>query len=130
VVVPALGEVIRLLVVDDDARVRVALRRTIAIEADLVIVAEAADALSASARARSLDPYVALVDVILPDEPTGLRLVSALSQPAGCAVVAMSVRSGIRRAALAAGAFAFVEKDGDVDAILSAVRAAAVSRRA
>jgi len=38
--------------------------------------------------------------------------------------VAMSVRDGLRDASLAAGAVAFVEKGGDIDAILDAVRAA------
>jgi DNA-binding NarL/FixJ family response regulator len=51
--------------------------------------------------------------------------VRSLAQRPGCAVVAMSVHSGLRRAALAAGAVAFVEKAGDIDAVLVAVRAAA-----
>jgi DNA-binding NtrC family response regulator len=67
---------------------------------------------------------VALVDVLLPDDTTGLALVHRLSRRPGCAVVAMSVRSGARGAALAAGAVAFVEKGGDIDALLFAVRAA------
>jgi DNA-binding NarL/FixJ family response regulator len=116
---------IRLLVVDDDARVRAAIGRTIALEEDLVVVADAADATSALALANCTDPSVALVDVLLPDERTGLDLVRRLTSRPGCAVVAMSVRGGIRHAALAAGAVSFVEKGSDIDAILSAVRAAA-----
>jgi DNA-binding NtrC family response regulator len=64
---------------------------------------------------------VALVDVLLPDDVTGLALVRSLQRP-GCEVVAMSVRSGLRAAARAAGAVAFVEKGSDIDAILQAVR--------
>jgi DNA-binding NarL/FixJ family response regulator len=115
---------IRLLVVDDDLRVRAAIGQTIALESDLVIVAEAADATTARALADRTDPSVALVDVLLPDEVTGLALVTSLNQRPGCAVVAMSVRGGVRASALAAGAAGFVEKGGDIDALLAAVRAA------
>jgi len=116
---------IRLLVVDDDARVRAAIGQTIAGEADLVMVADASDAPTALVLAEGTNPSVALVDVLLPDDTTGLALVRALGQSPGCAVVAMSIRGGLRLAVLAAGAVAFVEKGSDVDAILDAVRAAA-----
>jgi DNA-binding NarL/FixJ family response regulator len=119
----------RVLVVDDDARVRAAIGQTIALEPDLVMVADASDAPAALAWAGRTSPSVALVDVLIPDEATGMSLVRALGQRPGCAVVAMSVRSGLRPAALAAGAVAFVEKGGDIDAILGAVRAAAQARR-
>ena len=116
---------VRLLVVDDDPRVRQAIAPTIALEPDLVIVAAAADAMTAVTLAEGTHPSVALVDVLLPDEATGLALVSGLARRPGCAVVAMSVRGGLRHAALAAGAIAFVEKSADIDALLDAVRAAA-----
>jgi two-component system response regulator DesR len=115
---------IRLLVADDDARVRAAIGQTISLEAGLVVVAAAADAAAALASAERTGPSVALVDVLIPDQLTGLALVRSLAQRSRCAVVAMSVRGGLRQAALAAGAVAFAEKD-DIDAILDAVRAAA-----
>jgi DNA-binding NarL/FixJ family response regulator len=118
---------IRLLVADDDARVRTAIGQTIALEAGLVMVAAAADAAATLALAERTGPSVALVDVLIPDEATGLALVRSLGQRPGCAVVAMSVRGGLGQAALAAGAVAFVEKD-DIDAVLDAVRAAAPPR--
>ena len=104
-------------------------------EADLALVADAADATAALALALALapaertGPLVALVDLLIPDAATGLALVHDLCQQPGCAVVAMSVRGGMRRAALAAGAVAFVEKGSDIDAILAAIRAAASARR-
>jgi DNA-binding NtrC family response regulator len=116
---------IRLLVVENDVRVRAAIVQTIALEPDLVIVAEADDARTALTLAERTNPSVALVDVLLPDDVTGLALVRALKQRPDCAVVAMSVRGGLRAAALAAGAVAFVEKESDIDAILNTVRAAA-----
>jgi chemotaxis response regulator CheB len=83
---------IRLLVVDDDPRMRQAIAPTIALEPDLVIVAEAADAMTALAFAEGTAPSVALVDVLLPDELAGLALARSLARRPGCAVVAMSVR--------------------------------------
>jgi len=70
---------IRLLVVDDDPRVRQALAPTIALEPDLVIVAAAADAMTALEFAEGTAPSVALVDVLLPDELAGLALVRSLA---------------------------------------------------
>jgi DNA-binding NtrC family response regulator len=120
---------VRVLVVDDDCRVRTAIGQTIALEGDLVMVAEAADATTALALAERAGPAVALVDLLLPEDTTGLGLVASLARRPGWAVVAMSVRSSLRAAARAAGAVAFVEKGGDIDAILNAVRAAAPPHR-
>jgi DNA-binding NarL/FixJ family response regulator len=118
---------VRLLVVDDDARVRSALVQTIAFEADLVMAGDAADAPAALALAQSARPSVALVDLLLPDAATGLALVRrlALARRFGCPVVAMSMHGGLRQSALAAGALAFVEKSSDIEAILNTVRLAA-----
>jgi DNA-binding NarL/FixJ family response regulator len=115
---------IRLLVVDDDARVRAAIGRTIMLEAGLVLVAAARDAASALAIAAVSDPAVALLDVLLPDETSGLDLIRSLARSPRCTVVAMSVRGAARAGALDAGAVAFVEK-GDVDALLTQIRSAA-----
>ena len=82
----------RVLVVDDDPRVRQAIALTIALEPDLVIVAEAADATTALALADGADPSVALVDLLVPEDVTGLALVRSLSERPHCAVVAMSIR--------------------------------------
>jgi DNA-binding NtrC family response regulator len=115
---------VRVLVVDDDVRVRSALVETFAIESDLVVIGEAATAGTAITLAKGADPCVAVVDTLLPDATTGLALVRHLAERPGWAVVAMSVGGGLRPAALAAGAAAFVEKDGDIDALLHAVRTA------
>jgi DNA-binding NarL/FixJ family response regulator len=114
---------IRMVLADDDARVRAAIIATVALEADLALVAAAA-APAALALAESTDPTVALVDLMLPDATAGLALVAALSQRPGCAVIAMSVQGGLE-----AGAVAFAEKANGIDAILAAVRAAASPQR-
>jgi DNA-binding NarL/FixJ family response regulator len=121
---PEGGALIRVLVVDDDARVRTALRETFALENDMSLVGDAHDAAAALAMAAATDPDVALVDVLLPDDGTGLALVGALSRRPGCGVVAMSVRSALREGALTAGAVAFVEKGDDIDVLLDSVRRA------
>jgi DNA-binding NarL/FixJ family response regulator len=122
---PAPTGLITVLVVDDDPRVRAAIRETIALETDLLLAGEAADAVTALAVASAVEPRVALVDVLLPDVESGLELVQRLSAQPWCSVIAMSVRSATRHVALAAGAIAFVEKSDDIEALLSAVRTAA-----
>jgi len=86
-------------------------------------MADAADAAQALALAERTRPSVALVDLLLPDSGTGLGLVRSLSRGSVCAVVTMSERGGLREPSLAAGAFAHIDKSGDIDAILNAVRA-------
>lgn len=115
---------IRVLVVDADPRVRTAILETLALEADMVMVAGTANVVDAVAVAEDGDVSVALVDLLIPDQVAGLGLVRSLRLK-GCSVVAMSVRSGLGDAALTAGAAGFVEKSGDIEAVLSAVRAAA-----
>ena len=123
-----LDRLIRVVVIDDDARVRAAIGKTLALEVDLAMVGDAASADAAVALVERTYPAVALVDVLLPDDIIGLELIKSLSQRPGCAVVALSVRTGLRHAALGAGAHSFVEKGSDIDLLLGAVRAAAGSR--
>jgi DNA-binding NarL/FixJ family response regulator len=115
---------IRVLVVDHDPRVRTAIGQTIDREVDLLLVAEAEDAAAALLTAERAGSLVALVDVALPDSTTGLALVHTLAHRSGCAVVAMSIDGSQRASAMAEGAVQYVEKDGDIDAILAAVRSA------
>lgn len=122
------GATIRVLVVDDDARVRAGLAQIIASEPDLSVAATADTAAGALSCVETSRPSVALVDLILPDTSTGLSLVRSLAQRPGCPVVAISVWSGLRGAALGSGAVVFVEK-GDVEAVLFALRTAARRHR-
>jgi two-component system response regulator EvgA len=115
---------VRVLIVDDDRRVRRALHETLGREPDLDVVAATGDAAEARLLAAQTGPSVVLLDVLLPDAATGLQLVGELGRRAGCSVVAMSIRGDLRAAALDAGAVAFVDKGEGIDAILQAVRSA------
>jgi DNA-binding NarL/FixJ family response regulator len=117
-------ELIKLLIVDDDARVRLAIAQTVALEADLRLLGATGNAAAAASLARRTRPDVAVVDVLLPDSDAGLALIADLAGT-GCAVVAISLRGGVRKRALAAGATSFIEKS-DVDGLLAHVRAAAL----
>jgi len=114
---------IRVMIVEDDHRVRTALRRFLSATAGFEVVGAAASAPAALRMARELIPAVALVDVFLPDDRDGLGLLRALTElriPA----VAISIQGGLRVATLAAGASQFLAKDSSPELLLVALRAA------
>jgi DNA-binding NarL/FixJ family response regulator len=102
---------LRVLVLDDDPRVRAGLRRLLEATPGITIVPLGAGA------------DVALVDVDLPDRAAAAARVRGLA--GGVPVVALSLDGAARQAALDVGAHAFVEKDGAPDALLAALHAAA-----
>lgn len=113
---------VTVLVVDDDPRVRVSLQHLLDQADDMHVVAVEPDQAM-----RLIAIYRAPADVALIDIPgangTGLELVERIATTT--VVVAMGLRTSAAQEARAAGAFAFVEKDGDADDILAAIRAAA-----
>lgn len=115
---------VRVLIVERDPRVLAALHQTINIEPDLLVIGEARDAATAVVITANSGPCVVLMEVLLPDEKTGLELLKILADQPGQVVVAMSIWGSLRCAALQAGAAAFVDKDSNIDALLHAVRTA------
>ena len=111
----------RVLVVDDDPRVRAAVRALLDGTSDLTVAAEAATPDQARA-ALAAGADCALVDVRL---PAGPDLVGELATRVP--VVAFSVSGASRAGALRAGAAAFVEKDGRADRLLQALRRTAAA---
>jgi DNA-binding NarL/FixJ family response regulator len=121
------SDVIRVLVVDDDARVRRALHDLIEASEGMQVVASAGDVIKALQADECTSPAVALVDVLLPDLADGVGVVRALTLR-GRPVVATSVSAAVRNDALAAGALRFVEKGPDDQRLLTALRHSAERR--
>jgi DNA-binding NarL/FixJ family response regulator len=115
---------LRVLVIDDDARVRRALRRLIECAPDLTVVGEAGSARGARRLDLELLPDVVVLDLLLPQAWEGMGVLRELrgrDRP----VVAISHMGELGPQAMGAGAHAFLEKHGrDVDDLLDMIRAA------
>jgi DNA-binding NarL/FixJ family response regulator len=115
---------IRILVADDHAVVREGLSRLIADQPDMRVVAEAADGEAALLASRECDPHVALLDMRMPS----LGGVAAIRRLRQCCprtrilVLSMYEDQHYVRAALAAGAHAYLAKRSSSDELLSAIR--------
>ena len=116
---------IRILLVDDQAHVRIGWRIRLALEADIDIVGEAANGHEAVALASRLQPDVVLMDVEMP-VMDGIAATQQLrKEVAGaCAVVVTSIfdNRAARERARRAGAAAFVGKQEPIDTVLAAIR--------
>ena len=114
----------RLVVVDDEARVRQGLLMRLALEPDLEVVGEAADGDAALRLALVLHPDVVVIDLVMPGMD-GLRAIELLraALPAG-RLLAFSIRDDMstRREAAFAGATACVAKQEGPDRLLAAIR--------
>jgi len=122
---------IRVLLVDDQAVVRRALRGRFQLEADIEVVGEASSGSEALVLAQSLTPDVVLMDVEMP-EMDGIAATAALRRVIPqSAVVMLSIHDDAptRERALAAGAVALVEKRGATETLLAAIRQAAGQAR-
>jgi DNA-binding NarL/FixJ family response regulator len=121
---PSKAPKLTVLIVDDDARVRRALRRLIECSPDLTVVGEAGSARSARRLDLELGPDVVVLDLLLPQANDGMQVLRELrgrDRP----VVAISRLGKLGPEAMVAGAHAFLEKDGrDVDNLLDMIRAA------
>ncbi|GAB2859892.1 hypothetical protein GCM10022221_69330 [Actinocorallia aurea] len=119
---------VRVLIADDDPRVLGALRAFLSSSAGFSVVAAERGAARAVQRAREHSPTVALVDVLLPGERDGLRLLRTLSGELRIPTVAISVQSELCAYALAAGAYRFLDKDSSPEVLLATLKAAAAQR--
>jgi DNA-binding NarL/FixJ family response regulator len=120
---------IRVVVVDDQALVRMGVRALLAVEADTELVGEAADGRAGVELIRRTRPDVALMDIRMPglDGLAALREITADPALAGTRVV-MLTTFGLDEyvfEALSAGASGFVLKDADPADLLRAVRVVA-----
>ena len=116
-------EPIRVLIADDDHRVRTALSALLTSSAGFDIVGTSATTDSALTLARQHRPTVALIDILLPEAPDGLALLRAITNELHIPAIAMSIDGGLSKSALAAGATRFVDKDSRADQLIAALRA-------
>jgi pilus assembly protein CpaE len=117
---------IRLVLVDDQAKVRQGLKMLLLLEPDISVVGEASSGKDALALVQQIRPDVVLMDVEMPDMD-GIAATSALqSIVPQCATVMLSIHSDniTRTRAQSAGAKAFVEKLGSTEELLTAIREA------
>jgi DNA-binding NarL/FixJ family response regulator len=119
--------VIRVLVADDHALIRVGLRALLDGHDDIVVVAEAENGAQAVDRAADTRPDVVLMDLSMPvvDGTTATRRIVARDCAVQVVVLSsFSDRDRVREA-LAAGAIGYLLKDGDPGAVVAGIRAAA-----
>lgn len=117
---------IKLLLVDDQPSVRMGLRMRLSLESDVTIVGEAGDGEAALSLAQTLHPDVIVMDVQMP-RMDGISATAALRSIApGTSVVLLSLYDddATRARGQAAGALALVQKQGTMDALLTAIREA------
>lgn len=111
----------RILLADDEPKVRFALRALLQRQPGLTVLGEAVDAQHLLAQTEGAYPDLVLLDWELP----GLASVDLLSALRGVypdvVVIALSGRPGARRAALNAGADAFVSKGDPPERLLAAI---------
>jgi len=120
------SEKLAVLVVDDDARVRRALRTLIESGPDLAVAGQAATGAQALELDLQLLPDIVVLDLLLPAAANGLSTLQALIRR-GRPVVAISISGGLRDPALRAGADTFLEKGArEMDRLLDIIRAASL----
>lgn len=118
---------IRVLLVDDQQVVRRGLGLRLHLEPDMRVVGEARSGKEALTLVQALAPDVVLMDVEMP-EMDGIAATTALrAMRSPSAVVIISIHDDLpmRIRAQAAGAVAFVTKNGLTEELLAAIRQAA-----
>lgn len=122
------GHLIRVAIVDDQAMVRAGFRMILDAEADLTVVAEAADGRDAVAMVERAQPDVVLMDVRMPVldgiEATRAIRASVTRPPAVLMLTTFDLDDHVY-AALRAGAAGFLLKDATPEDLIHAIRVVA-----
>lgn len=117
-------QVIRILVVDDHAIVREGLRALISGKPDMELVGEAGDGQEALLQARSLQPDVILMDLVMPHKD-GIQAIREIrgENPAARILVLTSFGEDDQVfSAVKAGALGYLLKDSSPQELLEAIR--------
>jgi DNA-binding NarL/FixJ family response regulator len=119
-----IGEITRILIVDDHALFRVGIANILGREPDFEIVAEADDSRSAIDRAIETSPNVILMDLSLP-QPGGIETTQRIKRElpsTSIIVLAVSEDEDALFDAIKAGAAAFILKDVGPDDLVTIIR--------
>lgn len=118
---------IRVVVADDQALIRTALRTLIESADDLDVVAVAGDGEAAVAAVRGFRPDVVVVDIRMPrmDGIEATRRIRELDPGVAVIVLTTYDQDEYVFRAIRAGAVGFLLKDGDADELIRGIRAAA-----
>jgi DNA-binding NarL/FixJ family response regulator len=118
----------RLLIVDDHALVREGLKRALTHEG-FTQITEASSIAEARAQISASKPDVVTIDINLPDG-SGFELVSwirSISREIGVVVLTLNDHENYIRAAMKAGASAFVSKSEPIPALVAAIKHSLIS---
>ena len=122
---------IRVLLAEDQAMVRGALRALLDLEADIEVVAEVGRGDEVAAAAAEHRPDVALLDIEMPggDGIEAARELAGVLPTCRCVVLTTFGRPGFLRRAMEAGASGFLVKDAPVAELAAAIRAVMAGER-
>jgi DNA-binding NarL/FixJ family response regulator len=112
----------RILLADQEANVRFALRTLLERQPGVQVVGEAVNSETVLSQVKTTSPNLVLLDWSLPGIAPGELLLAVRGLCPHLAVVALSGQPEARRAALAAGADAFVGKTDLPEQLLAAIR--------
>jgi DNA-binding NarL/FixJ family response regulator len=122
---------IRLIIADDHQLVREGLRRLVAEQPDIQVVAEAATGAELLALVAQTTPDVVLLDISMPGPPV-LEILEALARhlpPVRAVVLSMHPEEQYAVRLMRAGAAGYLTKDRSPEHLVAAVRKAAIGGR-
>lgn len=114
-----------MLVVDDFARLRDSVRRTLGEHSDLQVVGEASDGLEAVHKAEKLQPDLIVLDLGLPslDGLEAARRIRMLSPKSKIIIASQESSADVVQEALRSGALGYVIKANIANQLLTAIEA-------
>ncbi|NIV34622.1 MAG: response regulator [Anaerolineae bacterium] len=119
----------RVLLADDQAKVRSALRLLLEHQPDLEILGEAVDATGLLDWVKAAHPDLVLLDWELPGPPAITLLPQLRAHQPDLRVIALSVRPEASQAALEASADAFASKGDPPEVLVAAIEACRKQKR-
>jgi DNA-binding NarL/FixJ family response regulator len=115
-------EPMRILLADDQPKVRLGLRLLLEQEQDMMVVGEATDSRSLLTQVEESQSDLVLLDWSLQDSTAAEQLAALRQVCPKVAVIVLSAEPGAEEAALAAGADSFVSKADPPEQLLVAIR--------